>query len=84
MASERPEYNVKIKAMISLAPIAFLANQRSPLIKVVARFYSLMEVSSHSLFSLLDPVFMIVYFSGARCIATYITGFLAAGYELKD
>ncbi|CAL7948814.1 unnamed protein product [Xylocopa violacea] len=46
MASERCEYNRKIKGMISLAPIAFLSNQRSPLLKFVVHFYGLMEWGS--------------------------------------
>ena len=45
MCSERPEYNDKVKSMVSMAPIAFLSNQRSPLINLVVRFYVLMEVS---------------------------------------
>ncbi|CAG2068190.1 unnamed protein product, partial [Timema podura] len=32
MASEKPEYNSKVRAMIGLAPGAFLGNARSPLI----------------------------------------------------
>lgn len=44
MGSERSEYNAKVKGMISLAPIAFLANQRSPLLKCVVHFYGVMEV----------------------------------------
>lgn len=44
MMSERPEYNSKIKGMISLAPIAFLANQRSPLFKYLVHFNGLLEV----------------------------------------
>lgn len=44
MGSERPEYNAKVKIMISLAPIAFLSNQRSPLLKFIVHFNSLMEV----------------------------------------
>lgn len=44
MASEKPEYNRKIKGMVSLAPVAFLSNQRSPLLKLVVHFYGLMEV----------------------------------------
>ncbi|XP_012225601.1 lipase 3-like isoform X2 [Linepithema humile] len=47
MGSERPEYNAKVKTMISLAPIAFLSNQRSPLLKLIVHFYSLMEWGSH-------------------------------------
>ncbi|XP_071877191.1 lipase 3 isoform X1 [Bombus fervidus] len=46
MASEKSEYNRKIKGMISLAPIAFLANHRSPLLKCVVHFYGLMEWGS--------------------------------------
>lgn len=44
MGSERPEYNDKVKGMISLAPIAYLANQKSPLLKYLVYFYRLMEV----------------------------------------
>ncbi|XP_012265131.1 lipase 3 isoform X5 [Athalia rosae] len=46
MASERPEYNAKVRAMISLAPIAFLSNHRSPLLKCVVHLYTLMEWGS--------------------------------------
>lgn len=46
MCSERPEYNDKIKGMVSMAPVAFLTNQRSPLIKFIVRFYILMEWGS--------------------------------------
>ncbi|XP_031783671.1 lipase 3 [Nasonia vitripennis] len=46
MCSERPEYNDKVKAMVTMAPIAFLSNQRSPLIKFIVRFYILMEWGS--------------------------------------
>lgn len=45
LTSERPEYNAKVRSMVSLAPIAFLANQRSPLIKCTVHFYQLMEVT---------------------------------------
>ncbi|XP_032664161.1 lipase 3-like [Odontomachus brunneus] len=46
MGSERPEYNDKVKSMISLAPIAYLANQKSPLLKCLVYFYRLMEWGS--------------------------------------
>ncbi|XP_078044145.1 lipase 3 [Augochlora pura] len=46
MASEKPEYNPKIIGMVSLAPIAFLSNQRSPLLKLVVHFYGIMEWGS--------------------------------------
>ncbi|XP_076665763.1 lipase 3 isoform X2 [Andrena cerasifolii] len=46
MASERSEYNRKIKGVVNLAPIAFLSNHRSPLLKFVVHFYGLMEWGS--------------------------------------
>lgn len=48
MLSERPEYNSKIKGMISLAPIAFLSNQRSPLFKYLVHFNDILEVMQFS------------------------------------
>ncbi|XP_074029899.1 lipase 3-like [Leptinotarsa decemlineata] len=36
MASSRPEYNAKIKAHVSLAPIAFMKHVTSPLLKIAA------------------------------------------------
>ncbi|XP_029170659.1 lipase 3-like isoform X2 [Nylanderia fulva] len=47
MMSERPEYNAKIKGMISLAPIAFLSNQRSPLFKFLVHFNDILEWSTY-------------------------------------
>ncbi|KAI4494095.1 hypothetical protein M0802_009249 [Mischocyttarus mexicanus] len=46
MGCERPEYNAKVKVMISLAPIAFLDNQQSPLLKLAVHFCNLMEWGS--------------------------------------
>ncbi|XP_043268566.1 lipase 3-like [Venturia canescens] len=43
MASERPEYCGKVKAMVCLAPIAFLSNQRSPLLKCVVPLHIVMK-----------------------------------------
>jgi len=36
LCSERPEYNSKIRAMFSLAPIAFMSHMKSPLIQLTA------------------------------------------------
>jgi pimeloyl-ACP methyl ester carboxylesterase len=36
LATERPEYNNKIRAMFSLAPIAFMSNLNSPLLQIVS------------------------------------------------
>ena len=45
LCSELPEYNSKIRAMFSLAPIAFLENVRSPLLQMTATIGDLMWVS---------------------------------------
>lgn len=47
MGSERPEYNSKIKGMISLAPAVFLGNQRSPIFKLTTSIYSVLEWGSY-------------------------------------
>ncbi|XP_066998921.2 lipase 3 [Anabrus simplex] len=36
MASERPEYNDKLRALISLAPVAHLSHTKTPFLKVIA------------------------------------------------
>lgn len=46
MGSERPEYNAKVKGMISLAPAVFLGNQRSPLLKFIVYFHSIIDVNT--------------------------------------
>ncbi|XP_011055499.1 PREDICTED: lipase 3-like [Acromyrmex echinatior] len=43
MGSERPEYNDKIKGMISLAPAVFLKNQKSSILKFLAYFQNVFE-----------------------------------------
>jgi lysosomal acid lipase/cholesteryl ester hydrolase len=37
LCSERPEYNSKIRAMFSLAPIAFISNMKSPLFQLLSK-----------------------------------------------
>lgn len=39
MASSRPEYNKKIKASFSLAPVAYIHHQKSPIIKFIQIFH---------------------------------------------
>lgn len=78
MASERPEYNAKVRVMVCLAPIAFLSNQRSPLLKCVVPLHIVMKVSSHPRCSN-DPVAFVLYlllacFSGRSRTATSISG----------
>nr|CAH7747960.1 unnamed protein product [Callosobruchus chinensis] len=51
MAAERPEYNRKIKAHVSLAPVAYLSHVTSPVIKLVGMW----ERPIQMLFELLGP-----------------------------
>lgn len=50
MTSSRPEYNDKITAMQALAPIAYIGNIRSPLIKALGPFTNSLEVHVRCLF----------------------------------
>jgi pimeloyl-ACP methyl ester carboxylesterase len=36
LCSERPEYNSKIRGMFGLAPVAFMAHLKNPLLKLAA------------------------------------------------
>jgi pimeloyl-ACP methyl ester carboxylesterase len=45
LCSERPEYNSKIRAMFSLAPIAFMSNVRSQMLRMTAAIGDQMWVS---------------------------------------
>lgn len=49
MASEKPEYNEKIKFYVHLAPIAFMSHLRSPPIKLFSGLQTVFPVSSTSL-----------------------------------
>nr|CAD7204041.1 unnamed protein product [Timema douglasi] len=44
MASMRPEYNAKIRAQFSLAPVAFMSNLKSPVIRLMATFDNTLDV----------------------------------------
>lgn len=44
MCSMRPEYNSKIRAMFSLAPIAYMYHMTSPLMKIMATFEGTLEI----------------------------------------
>lgn len=46
MASQRPEYNQKVRLMIALAPVVYLSNSVHPLIKVLAENLNLFNVNS--------------------------------------
>lgn len=45
MCSEKPEYNDKIKAMFSLAPVAYMKNIISPLMLIQVKFLNMINVS---------------------------------------
>lgn len=45
MCSEKPEYNSKIRAMFSLAPIAYMSHMTSPFIQIIAKAQSVISVS---------------------------------------
>lgn len=47
MTSTRPEYNDKITAMQALAPIAYIGNIKSPLIRAIAPFTNSLEVGEY-------------------------------------
>lgn len=44
MASERPEYNEKIRLMVALAPVAYMTNFPNPLLKLVAQNQQILQV----------------------------------------
>lgn len=44
MTSELPEYNDRIIAMQALAPVAFMSNLRSPMIRAAAVFLNTLDV----------------------------------------
>lgn len=46
MCSERPEYNKKIKMMHALAPVAYMNNAISPVLRVAELVPSALQVSS--------------------------------------
>lgn len=63
MASEKPDYNDKIEMMHALAPGAFMAHTRSPLIRAVVPFLPALEVGK--VFSF-ENVHLILVFTYCR------------------
>lgn len=45
MASERPEYNEKIRLMIALGPVVYISNTQHPLLKVLAEHMNIIDVN---------------------------------------
>lgn len=49
MVAELPEYNEKILVMQALAPVAFMSNLRSPVVRAAGAFLNTLDVSAHSM-----------------------------------
>ena len=45
MGSERPEYNEKIRAMFSLAPVAYMSHLKSPLLQLLSNIGEGLQVN---------------------------------------
>jgi lysosomal acid lipase/cholesteryl ester hydrolase len=45
LASELPEYNTKIRAQFSLAPVAFMSHLKSPLIQLASKVENELKVT---------------------------------------
>jgi len=58
LCSERPEYNSKIKAMFSLAPIAFMSNMKSPLIQKISTIGDQLGVSCQRIYDYVVTLFI--------------------------
>lgn len=65
MASELPQYNSKIRLMVSLAPVAFMSEVPSLFIRILAKFKSSLHVSYPRLFQKVLSLahFSFIYFS---------------------
>lgn len=48
MASERPEYQAKVKTVFALAPVAYLSHVQSPFYQVISKFSNNIEVRKRS------------------------------------
>ena len=58
LCTERPEYNSKIKAMFSLAPIAFMPHLKSPLIQMTATIGDQLGVSCQRIYDYVIILFI--------------------------
>ena len=58
LCSERPEYNSKIRAMFSLAPVAFMSNVKSPLLRMIATMSDQLTVSCQLIFDYVITLFI--------------------------
>lgn len=93
MASERPEYNEKIGLMVALSPVAFMANARSPIVRLIAPGTSLIHGFAKSLgvYEFLPDNNMIrtlkLLICGTGVLAELLcsnTLFLTAGFDLQQ
>lgn len=51
MLSERPEYNDKIEMMHAMAPAVFMSHAKSPVIRAIVPFLSVLQVNDHGFHS---------------------------------
>jgi lysosomal acid lipase/cholesteryl ester hydrolase len=58
LCAERPEYNSKIRAMFSLAPIAFMSHMKSPLIQLTATIGDELAVSCQLIYDYIITLFI--------------------------
>lgn len=70
MASERPEYQTKIRSQISLAPVAFLYNTRSS-IRYFAPYAKIMNVSETTFNFLMQNMLNTLLFISSHIILPY-------------
>lgn len=66
MATERPEYNAKIKSFQALAPPIFMKHQPNILLQIIARFETQLGVQKHNFILKKNkyPLQICYYFSG--------------------
>lgn len=53
MASERPEYNSKIRLMIALSPLALMGNLPHPIARLLSVFLPAVYVNNYVIFNFL-------------------------------
>lgn len=93
MTSSKPEYNDKVAAMHALAPVGYLGNIKSPLIKAIATFTNSLETISTILgANEIFPNGILNEITGQKlCVEEAITQvlctnllFLICGYDVKQ
>lgn len=60
MASERPEYNKKIKLMVAFAPVVYLSNMKQPVLKQLATNYNDVKVNFNLFYLISQRLYFIM------------------------